>query len=304
TTPSRKTADDIELEYTGEEPLEVTMARAIRAVQIERSGRDDNEWVPVVAVDEEVVEVVDEDDIDQRGYDALPDVREASPYVEVDLADGDSTVMCRLTPEGEEVAEPDTSTVPTGGGDDHDATLAAVERSLATRGFSVRVLDQTSAPRPDAIATHPDLESTFHVEVETTTHARPSKVLQNLRKAQTRDRILLFVVDEHEGQPATDIADRLAAILDTPRNQLKSGETRLYTMNDNVKFNGGATSSDGVTAVRPATDDSRHTRWFQRDGDLVLEDGTGEVYTRISDINSVSKDQFPATYSYDQRAKT
>jgi hypothetical protein len=75
-------------------------------------------------------------------------------------------------------------------------------------------------------------------------------------------------------------------------------------MNHSVTFNGGARAADGVTAVRPATGGSRHTRWFERDGAFVLEDSAGDQNARIDSFDAVSKDQFPATYSYDAESGT
>jgi hypothetical protein len=280
------------------------MARAIRAVQLSNEVRETNGWVSVEDVDEELLSRIEEDTIEAQGYETLPEVREASSLIEVDLPDGASSVQCRLTDEGEQAATPDTSTSPTGGGEHHDSVLEFVEQSLATAGFSVEILDQNGESRPDAIATHSDLDWELQVEVETTTHVRPAKVLSNLRKAQEQERIPLFVVADHDNQPAAEIADRLAKILSEPRNQLSSGETRLYTMNHNVTFNGGARAADGVTAVRPATGGSRHTRWFKRDRAFVLEDSVGDQYARIDSFDAVSKDQFPATYSYDAESET
>jgi len=304
TVESRDAATDVALENADELPLEVAMARAIRTVQLSNEVRETNGWVSVEDVDEELLSRIDESTIEAQGYEALPDVREASSLMEVDLPDGATSVQCRLTDEGEQAAQADTSTSPTGGGEAHDSALATVERALVTAGFSVEVLDQNGDARPDAVAMHSDLDTEVQIEVETTTHVRPAKVLANLRKAQENDRIPLFVVADHDGQPATDIANRLAKILQEPRNSLTSGEIRLYTTNYNVTFNGGARAADGVTAVRPATDGSRHTRWFERDGDLVLEDGSGDQHARVASFESVSKDQFPATYSYDAESET
>ena len=304
TVESRDLTANIALENTDDQPFEVAMARAIRTVQLSTGVRETNGWVSVEAVDEELLSRIDESTIGTDDYEMFPDVREASRFIEVDLPAGASSVQCRLTADGEQAAEADTSTSPTGGHKQHDSVLGTVEQSLASAGFSVEILDQTGESRPDAIATQSDLEWELQVEVETTTHVRPAKVLTNLRKAQEEDRIPLFVVADHNGQPAAEIAERLSKILREPRNQLSSGETRLYTTNHNVTFNGGARASDGVTAVRPATDGSRHTRWFKRDESFVLEDSAGDQHARVDGFESVSKNQFPATYSYDAESET
>ena len=299
TTGNRNVTTNVRLESGSDLPLEVAMARAIRTVQLSNDIRKTNDWVSVETVDEELLSRINESTIKRQGYEALPDVREASSLIEVNLSDEASTVQCRLTDEGEQAAQPDTSTSPTGGGEAHDSALATAERALPTAGFFVEVLDQNGAARPDAVARHSDLDTEVQIEVETTTHVRPAKVLANLRKAQEHNRVPLFVVTKHKRQSATDIANRLAKILQDPRNSLASGETRLYTTNHNVTFNGGAQAADGVTAIRPAIDGTRDTLWFDRDGSLVLEDGSGNQYARVDSFESVSKDQFPATYSYD-----
>ena len=304
TVESRDAATDVTLENADDLPLEVAMARAIRTVQLSNEVRETNGWVSVEAVDEELLSRIDESTIEAQDYEALPDVREASSLIKVDLPDEASAVQCRLTDKGEQAAQADTSTSPTGGGDAHDSALETVERALVTAGFSVEVLDQNGDARPDAVATHSDLDTDIQIEIETTTHVRPAKVLANLRKAQDHDRVPLFVVADHDGQPAADIANRLAKILQEPWNSMSSGETRLYTTNYNVTFNGGARAADGVTAVRPAADGSRHTRWFKRDGALVLEDSSGDQHARVDSFESVSKDQFSATYSYDAESET
>ncbi|WP_248299457.1 primase-like DNA-binding domain-containing protein, partial [Halorhabdus amylolytica] len=304
TVESRDAATDVALENADDLPLEVAMARAIRAVQWSKDVRETNGWVSVEDVDKELLSRIEEGTIETQGYETLLDVREASSLIEVDLPDGTSSVQCRLTDEGEQAAKADTSTSPTGGGEHHDSALETVERSLAAVGFSVEILDQNGEARPDAIATHSELDWDLQVEVETTTHVRPAKVLTNLRKAQEQERVPLFVVTEHDDQPASDIAIRLAKILREPYNQLTSGETRLYTMDYNVTFNGGAHTPDGVTAARPATDDSRHTRWVKRDESFVLEDSSGRSHARVDSFESVSKEQLPATYSYDAASGT
>jgi hypothetical protein len=303
-TRRRATASqEVACEHTDEQPLDVAMARAVRAVQLSDEVRDTNGWVAVEDVDAELLSRVEDGDIEAQGYETLPEVREASPLIEVDLPDGGSSVQCRLTDEGEQAAKADTSTSPTGGGEYHDTVLESVERALAIAEFSVEVLDQTSESRPDAIATHSELDAEIQVEAETTTHTRPAKVLTNLRKAQEQERIPLFVVAGGD-QSVSEIANRIANILDEPYNQLSSGETRLYTTNHTVTFNGGARAADGVTAVRPATGGNRHTRWVKRDEGLILEDGAGDQHARVDSFESVSKDQFPATYSYDAESDT
>lgn len=300
TRPTSTPITDVTDRNGDEQSLDVTMAQVVRTVQISEGVRDENGWVPVTVVDTELLERVDADELDHRGYDVFPDVRESSPLIDIKLHDETSSVLCRLTADGEVAAKPDTSS-PTGGGEKHDRVLFAIEEILDAAGFSMQVLDQNGHNRPDAVATHPEVDPTFNIEVETTTHTRPAKILTNLTKAQEADRIPLFVVttfsDQHNGH---DVARRVANILEDPVRRLRTGDTRLYTTNDTIAFNGGAAAPDGVSAARSVTDNSRQTRWFLRDGTLVLEDGAGETHVRLRDLANTSKDQFPATYSYDE----
>ena len=128
------------------------------------------------------------------------------------------------------------------------------------------------------------------------------KVLTNLRKAQDAENIPLFVV--RPGETDTYWAERVEQILSPPVQQLTSGETRFYTHDGHITFSGGATEQGGVTAVRPVTGeaDSGRTVWTHEDDELVLRDGDGTEYTRLSTLADVSKDRVPAIYSYDHAA--
>ena len=294
----------VSTEVDADQPLDVAMAGAIRTVQINAGVYDDNGWVAVSAVDDELLARLDEEALDDHTVETFPNIRETSPLIEVDLDAETADVVCRLTPAGDDAATPDTDS-PTGGSESHDRLLFAVEELLAQHGFSVQVLDQDGRDRPDALATHPDVDPEFTVEIETTTHTRPAKVLANLRKAQAAEKLPLFIVDGRgDDVDGRALARRVSNILEEPVNRLTSGETRLYTTTDHVTFNGGAGASDGVTAARRATDDSRQTRWVKQGEEFVLKDGGGKPHVQVTDFETVSKDQFPATYSYDASTGT
>jgi hypothetical protein len=127
-------------------------------------------------------------------------------------------------------------------------------------------------------------------------------VLTNLRKAQEAGDIPLFVV--RPGNDETEWAERVDGILTPPVRTLQNGETRFYTTDSNLTFNGGATEEGGVTAVRPATDDENGTQnIWQRDGDeIVLRDTSGTEHIRLPSLGKLSKDRVPAIYSYDHAA--
>jgi hypothetical protein len=188
------------------------------------------------------------------------------------------------------------------GGSAHDAALLQIEEELTALGFTVSILAQDGSEKPDARASHPDVADRFAIEVETTTPENPAKVLTNLRKAQEAGDIPLFVV--RPGNDETEWAKRVDGILTPPVRTLQNGETRFYTTDSNLTFNGGATEEGGVTAVRPATDDENGTQnIWQRDGDeIVLRDASETEHIRLPSLEKLSKDRVPAIYSYDHAA--
>jgi len=272
-----------------------TMAEAIRAVQIRERVRSENGWVDVTTVDEELAVRLENSqfDIDYE-YEDLPDVRESSRLIEVELQDDD--IVTRLSDDGETEVQPETGAVGSAGGPDHDAAIIDAERALTERGFSVDVLEQDGSEQPDATATHPDYDVVFNIEAETTTPDRPAKVLQNLKRAHEADRIPLFVV--RPGDPATEWATRIENILSPPLRERADGTEQFYNCDEIVTFGGGATAHGGVTAVRPRTSDTNRTVWTRDDGERVLSDGETE-FARVPDEGTLSKDGVPAYYSYD-----
>jgi len=272
-----------------------TMAEAIRAVQLREGIRDENSWVDVVDVDEELSIRLENSHPDiEYADDDLPEVRDASPLIDVELQDGD--IVARLSEEGEAEVQPETGEVESAGGSDHDAVLVDTEQALTERGFSVDILEQDGSEQPDAIATHPDHDVVFNIEAETTTPDRPAKVLQNLTRAHKADRIPIFVV--RPGDPETEWASRVENILSVPLRERADGTEQFYNCDEVVTFGGGATAHGGVTAVRPCTSDTNRTVWRREDGERVLSDGETE-FARVPDEGTLSKDGVPAYYSYD-----
>jgi len=278
--------------------LDETMAEALRTVQIREGVRAANGWVDVTAVDEELVARLEktELEIDYADED-LPDVRDASRLIEVDLQNGE-IVVC-LTDKGEEFVQPKTGTVGSAGGTSHDAVLLDAEVSLTERGFSVEILEQDGSEQPDAVATHPDHDVVFNIEAETTTPDRPAKVLQNLKRAHEEDRIPIFVV--RPGDPETEWASRVENILSPPFRERADGTEQFYNCDEIVTFGGGATAHGGITAVRPKTSNANRTVWIHDNGERVMSDGETE-FTRAPDDGPLSKDDVPAYYSYDHES--
>ncbi|QLD91242.1 type IV secretory system conjugative DNA transfer family protein [Natronomonas salina] len=284
--------------------LAEAMAEAIRAVQLREGVRETNGWVDTPDVDAELMTRIEAFDTDVSATDVdpvdLPDVREASPLIEVDLDRERDTVVTRLSEDGNAAVTPATGDVQSAGGDDHDALLTDAERALTEQGFSVRLHEQDGRTQPDGTAVHPDYDTAFTIEAETTTPDRPAKVLRNLARAHHADRMPIFVV--RPGDDATKWAARIENICSPPLRELADGSEQFYTCDEVVTFGGGATVQGGVTAVRPRTGDSNRTVWQRDDGDLVLSDGDTE-FTRVPDVDSLSKDTVPAYYSYDRETE-
>jgi len=274
----------------------------VRSLQLREGCREENGWVPVEAVDEELRRLFEEVDAEPPSYEELADIRERSRHLDTTVDIDADQIRIRLTDAGEDVASPETGGVQAAGGNDHDAALLQIETELSELGFTVSILAQDGSEKPDAKATHPDCNATFAIEVETTTPENPAKVLTNLRKAQESEDIPLFVV--RPGTDETGWAERVDGILTPPVRELQSGETRFYTTDSNLTFNGGATEEGGVTAVRPANGDENGTQnIWQRDGDeIVLRDTSGTEHIRLPSLANLSKDRVPAIYSYDHAA--
>jgi hypothetical protein len=280
--------------------MDLALASAIRTVQIRADEHETNGWVPVQDVDAELRACYDAAEVDDAPpeYDVLTDVRQRSRLIEVDLDEHGETVVTRLTDVGEEAVTVDTGDVRAAGGDRHDALLAQIEEALTPLGFTVTVEEQDGADRPDARSFHPDLDVEFNIEVETTTPDKPAKVLANLRRAQAADRVPLFVV-ETGAESTTHWADRLESILNPPVKRRSNGETHLYITDESITYGGGARTEGGVTAVRPASGESRRTVWVEEGDEFVLRDGDGTEHACVDDPTDSSKGRFPAIYSYD-----
>ena len=303
--------------------LDEMLAVMSRYVQLREGVRETNEPVPVRAVDDlletwydtelPALDTDSEDDGEDRelpSREDLAEIRERSPLFELSLDTEHGETLMRLTETGEATSEPETGTVQAAGSDAHDDALARVEIEFTRAGFLVAPVRQDGSGQPDAWAVHPDVEVPLSLEVETTTHTKPSKVLQNLRRAQTHGTVPVFIVPCGDHSAGTDcaIAQRVANILADPVKNRSEGSVEFYAGTDHITFNGGAGADDGVTAVRPVargTDaGSNRSIWCHEDGEFVLTDEVGTEYARVADIDAASKEQFPATYSLDAESGT
>lgn len=300
--------------------LDELLAVMTRYVQLREGVRETNGWVSVRAVDD-LLETWYDTELSSVASDGtendeianvpsredLAEIRERSPLVEMSVdTERDETLM-RLTETGERTSEPETGKVQAAGSDVHDDALARVEAVFTRGGYLVAPVHQDGSGQPDGWAVHPDSEATLAIEVETTTHTKPAKVLQNLSRAQAQDAIPVFVVPPGEDDsinPDLTIARRVANILDDPVKNRTKREIEFYVGTDHVTFNGGAESDNGATAVRPvaseAASTSNRTRWHREAGEYVLTDEAGIEHARVADVDDAPKEQFPATYSLDQ----
>ncbi|GAA0682752.1 primase-like DNA-binding domain-containing protein [Natronoarchaeum mannanilyticum] len=302
-TPDASTPDELrEVLSVTTDDLDVAIAKTIRSVQLQRGVREENEWVPVETVDGKLRQLYQDVDADPPSVNELTDIRQRSRLVDTTVDIEADDVVVQLTEAGEQVATPDTGNVRAAGSSDHDDALLEIESELTSLGFTVSILSQDGSEKPDARATHPDLDPTFAIEVETTTPENPSKVLTNLRKAQEAEEIPLFVVRTDDSQ--TYWAERVEGILSPPVRVLQSGEQRFYTSDSSITFNGGATEQGGVTAVRPVAikSDTDQSVWTHDEGDIVLRDGQADEHIRLRSLDELTKDRVPAVYSYDPAA--
>ncbi|WP_245756946.1 helicase HerA domain-containing protein [Halogranum rubrum] len=298
--PTATTPDELgELLDVTTDDLDVAIAKTVRSVQLRKGVREDNEWVSVETVDETLRELYERVDEEPPAYEELTEIRKRSRLLDTTVDIDADELIVKLTEAGETEAKPGTGDVRSAGGSDHDDALLEIEQALSPLGFTVSILTQDGSEKPDARATHPDLETPFAIEVETTTPEYPTKVLTNLKKAQAESAVPLFVV--RTGETEAYWAERIETILSPPVRELANGETRFYTHDSPLTFNGGATEHGGVTAIRPVngSDDSKRSVWVKDGDEIVLQNGDGTEYLRASGWGSVTKDRVPATYSYD-----
>ncbi|RKD87988.1 ATP-binding protein [Halopiger aswanensis] len=282
--------------------LDEALAHAVRTVQLQREVRDENGWVPVQPVDETLRSRYDAVDASPPSIEELGEIRERSRLLEVTLEQDSAEIVVRLTETGEEKTELETGDVRAAGNETHDELLETVERTLSQYDFDVTIFTQDGSEKPDGRAIHPDCEHIFEIEVESTTIDKPVKILRNFQRAHDAGHIPFFVVSDSDGTDGVQTASRLERIISSPVKELESGETRLYTTDSHITFDGGANAREGVTAVRPRVGDSRRSVWVDRGDEYVLRDGDGNEFSTVSSFDSLSRSDVPAVYSYNRAA--
>ncbi|WP_243645339.1 ATP-binding protein [Natrarchaeobius chitinivorans] len=302
--PTSRTPDTVRETFElASEDLDIALANAVRTIQLQQDAREENGWVAVQQVDHALRTQFEAADASPPSIEELGEIRDRSRLLEVSLDQDHNKIVVRLTDEGEAVTEPDTGGVRSSGSDRHDELLFTAERELSRQGFDVTVFTQDGSEKPDGRAIHPDCDQIFDIEVESTTVDKPVKVLRNFQRARDDSHIPLFVVATAEdSDDELQTATRLEDILSWPVNELESGDVRLYTTDSHITFDGGANARDGVTAVRPATGNSRRSVWTWEAGEYLLSDGSGTGFMTVSSFESLSRSDVPAVYSYDRAA--
>jgi len=228
-------------------------------------------------------------------YEDLPDVRDASRLIDVELQDGE--IVARLSDDGETEVQPETGTAArSAGGMSHDAVLMDTETALTERGFSVDILEQDGAsnPTPPRRTQTTTWCSTSRPRRRRLTDPRKSCRTSNERTTQiaSRSSSSALAILRPSGRRDSRIFSRRRCC------ERADGTEQFYNCDEIVTFGGGATAHGGVTAVRPRTADTNRTVWTRDDGERVLSDGETE-FARVPDEGALSKDGVPAYYSYD-----
>lgn len=300
--PSGRTPDSVSETFELEsEDLDIALAKAVRTVQLRRNVREKNGWVPVQPVDQVLRNQFEIANESPPSLETLGEIRKRSRLLEVTLQDGGSEIVVRLTDDGETATRSDTGDVRSAGSDTHDDLLFVAERELSQYGFDVTVFTQDGSEKPDGRAVHPECNRIFDLEAESATIDKPVKILRNLERAREAGNIPVFIVEgSGESDNGLQAAARLENVLSSPVKELESGERRLYTTDSHITFDGGANARDGVTAVRPATGNWRRSVWTLQDGQYSLSDGNGTVFTTVPTVDSLSRSDVPAVYSYER----
>ena len=309
------------------EQIDELIAKAVGAVQVDvgDGARDENDPVRAGDVLEKLHDYYEGAAAKAKSDDSIPTASESSEeflpptleiltktsrnrseLVEVEPDRTASDPQMILTEAGEKSIQIDTGDVRSAGGEDHDSMLEAVERKFTQEGFTVNVLEQDGSEMPDATAVHPDLDGTLVLEAETTTPKNPTKVLENLKKAQQMDGIPVFIVKPGEDDVGVDEpghddefwARRVENILSDPvkKTEEDSGIIHYYVSDYLFRIN------DKVPALRPVTGDKRRTNWTREDGELVMRDGNDNEHARISNLEDAGSSKFPAVDIYDEHA--
>ena len=309
------------------ESIDELIAKGVGAVQIDSGSEARAENDPVLASDvlEKVHDYYLKSAQKAKSDDSIPTLDEASdehqppnPTMLIETARNRSDLIevepdktatdpqMILSEAGEKSIEIETGDVKSSGGEGHDSMLEAIEHKFGREGFTVNVLEQDGSDMPDATAEHTALNDTLVLEAETTTPKFPSKVLENLKKAQQIDGTPVFVVEpgeddvdvDEDGEDEEYWARRVENILADPvkKTEEDSGVIHYYVSNYLFKIN------DKVPALRPVTEDKRRTNWTREDGDLVVRDGDGTEHVRIPSLDEAGSTDVPAIDLYDERA--
>lgn len=149
---------------------------------------------------------------------------------------------------------------------------------------------------PVVTATHQDKGTSY--KVERLVPGDPKQILMMYKRALDHDLTPLYLVPEGRKYDSLWVG-YVEQVLNPPIRYRDTNEIHYYTLNEPFRFDGGARSKDGVTAVRPHHCGSRNDFWSYNGEEIVLRDAHGNRHMSLPDISSVGKEDFPAIYSYD-----
>ncbi|MCF2208349.1 conjugal transfer protein, partial [Halobacterium salinarum] len=97
---TRTPTDGHEVLDIGSDDLDVAIAKVVRSLQLREGCREENGWVVVEAVDDELRRIFDDVDAEPPSYDALADIRERSRYLDTTVDIDADELRIRLTDAG------------------------------------------------------------------------------------------------------------------------------------------------------------------------------------------------------------
>jgi len=115
TSTTRPPADVHDVLDIASDDLDGAIAKVVRSLQLREGCREENGWVAVKAVDDELRRHFDDVDAEPPSYDVLADIRERSRYLDTTVDIDADELRIRLTEAGEKIAMPDTGSVQAAG---------------------------------------------------------------------------------------------------------------------------------------------------------------------------------------------
>jgi len=158
TSTTRPPADVHDVLDIASDDLDGAIAKVVRSLQLREGCREENGWVAVKAVDDELRRHFDDVDAEPPSYDVLADIRERSRYLDTTVDIDADELRIRLTEAGEKIAMPDTGSVQAAGGvttTQHSARSKKSSPHSASRSRSSHRMAARNLTRGRAIPTLP-----------------------------------------------------------------------------------------------------------------------------------------------------